>query len=572
MPVPLHRTLEQLAALAAIRGDAADTALFRQASALVRSRDISSDAHLAPLIENPPPGTDPELLRQLRYMYEAGAWVLLESAIADLPADLRWLFESGAVTIEQLAALHEARGVTCAADILPLVRRHELRGIPGFDAEIESAIARALPTLRAAVPRVPLGRAVAMAEPVLEVLRSAAGVRWAQPAGSLRRGQDTVGDIEIVAAADDPGPPLDAITRLPDLARVLHRSSRRVYLLADRVQVGVRCVAPDTAGAVLLHMTGNQAHLDLLAAVAAEGQWTLAPDGLSPPSGGPPVGASEDEIYAALDMPCIPPEIRNGEDEIPLARQGSLPQLVSRRDIRGDLHMHTHWSDGRDSCDEMVRACAAIGYEYLAITDHSPRSGASRTLTADTVKKQADEIEALREQYPGITILHGCEVDILADGHLDFSDRILSRFDIVLASLHHPAGQPSGELLQRYLEAMNHPLVSIITHPTNRLVPVRPGYDLDYDRLFAAAAESGTVMEIDGGPAHLDLDGALARRAIAAGATVAIDSDSHRSDMLERQMQLGLTTARRGWVETRHVFNARPIDEIRAAVAAKRGR
>ena len=202
-----------------------------------------------------------------------------------------------------------------------------------------------------------------------------------------------------------------------------------------------------------------------------------------------------------------------------------------------------------------MKRVVALGYEYLAITDHSPHSAASRNLSTDSVKRQAEEIARLRERFPQITILHGCEVDILLDGRLDFSDRVLERFDIVLASLHEGGGQPPEQLMRRYLAAMRHPLVTLITHPTNRLLPHRPGYDLDYDRLFAAAVETGTVVEIDGAPSHLDLDGALARRAIAAGATVAIDSDCHRAEMLDRQMRMGIMTARRGWVEPRHVLN-----------------
>jgi DNA polymerase (family 10) len=220
----------------------------------------------------------------------------------------------------------------------------------------------------------------------------------------------------------------------------------------------------------------------------------------------------------------------------------------------------------------MVEGCVAMGYEYLAITDHSQHSAASRNLTLDGVARQAAEIAGLREKYPQIVILHGCEVDILADGRLDFPDRVLQQFDIVLASLHDSAGQRPDQLLRRYLGAMQHPLVTIVTHPTNRLVPYRPGYDLDYDKLIAGAVETGTVLEVDGSPAHLDMDGALARRAIVAGALVAIDSDSHRADMLERQMQLGLLTARRGWVEPRHVINTRPIADLRAFIAAKRSR
>jgi DNA polymerase (family 10) len=272
-----------------------------------------------------------------------------------------------------------------------------------------------------------------------------------------------------------------------------------------------------------------------------------------------------------LKLPFIPPEIRDGDEEIQAASRGALPSLLLRGDIRGDLHMHTEFSDGKDNVEAMVKMCRQLGYEYLAITDHSPRSAATRNLSTESIARQAEEIDRLRERYPDIAILHGCEVDILPDGRLDFSDRVLERLDIVLASLHEQAGSSRDDLLRRYTAAMKHPLVALVTHPTNRLVPFKPGYDLDYDALFAVAVETGTIVEIDGSPAHLDLDGALARRAIAAGAMVAVDSDSHRATLLEMQMDLGVTTARRGWVERRHVVNTRSLAEIRAFISAKRG-
>jgi DNA polymerase (family 10) len=318
-------------------------------------------------------------------------------------------------------------------------------------------------------------------------------------------------------------------------------------------------------------MTGSAAHFEALRDHAAAAGWRLTADGLYTGDGTFQPMATEDALYAVLGLPCIPPEIRNGDEEIVRAARGDLPRLVTRRDIRGDLHMHSTWSDGREPIDAMVQGCRALGYEYMAITDHSPSSAAARNLTVDGVRKQADEIAQLREQHPDIAILHGCEVDILADGRLDFSEKILERFDLVLASLHERAGHSPEQLMKRYESAMKHPLVTVITHPTNRIVPNRPGYDLDYDRLFALAVETGTVVEIDGAPSHLDLDGALARRAIAAGATVAIDSDCHRAEMLGRQMQLGIITARRGWVEPRHVLNTRSLEDVRALIAAKRG-
>jgi DNA polymerase (family 10) len=545
--------------------------LFADALALARAQQITSDGDLGPLIASPPAGTSPDVLKQLGYMYDAGGWVLLESGLADLPADLRWLFEAGAVTLDQLAAIHHALGVTTAADLIAEVRRESIRRLPGFDATTENTILKALPALRASIPRIPLGRALTIAQPFLARLRESPGIAWATPVGSLRRGQDTVGDIEIVAPSETPDRAFDDLLQIPDITRCLHRGPRRLYLLMERVQVGIRCPAQDVAGAVLLHLTGSLAHVDGLRALAADRRWTLEPEGLDRGTGAPRVSRSEEEIYAALGLPFVPAEIRDGGDELAAARNGTLPSLVSRANMRGDLHMHTEFSDGRDTVEAMVKACVEAGYEYMAITDHSPHSAASRNLSPESVTLQAEQIADVRERYPQIVILHGCEVDILRDGHLDFSDRVLEQFDIVLASLHEDGGHGSEELLRRYVNAMRHPLVSIITHPTNRLLPYRKGYELDYDRLFAAAVETRTVLEIDGAPAHLDMDGALARRAVAAGVTVSIDSDSHRAEHLDRQMNFGVMTARRGWVEPRHVLNTRPIDAVRAVIAAKRG-
>jgi DNA polymerase (family X) len=568
-PSPLHQTLRELNAVALIRGDTVTAKIFADALALAQEQQIRTEADLGPLVQAPPSQVDAEVIRQLRFIYEAGGWVLVESALADLPADLRWLFESGAVNLAQLETLHRTLGITSATDLAGELRRDAVRRIPGFDAGVEAAVAHALRSLRASIPRIPLGRAKALADPFLDRLRQHPGVLWAEPVGSLRRGQDSVGDIEILAPAEDPSMAFEALA-MPDLTRYLHRGPRRLYVLTDRVQIGIRSPRPAVAGGTFLFLTGNPAHIEALGALATERGWRLEPEGLVKDAGSSVISETEEEIYAALGLPWIPPEVRNGDGEIAAAASGSLPVLVSRADIKGDLHMHTHFSDGRDTVEAMVAACASLGYEYLAITDHSPHSAASRNLSIESVKRQADEIAGLRSKFPGISILHGCEVDILLDGRLDFPDRTLQEFDIVLASLHDSGGQPPDQLMRRYLEAMRHPLVTIITHPTNRLIPYRRGYELDYDRLFASAVETRTVVEVDGAPSHLDLDGGLARRAAKAGATLVIDSDSHRADMLGHQMELGLLTARRGWIEPRHVLNTRPLAEVRAAIAAKR--
>ncbi|HXD73770.1 MAG TPA: PHP domain-containing protein, partial [Vicinamibacterales bacterium] len=485
--------------------------MLEHGAALLRARGITSDLDLGPLVDPSVPfDGDPLLLQRLQHMYDAGAWVLMESALADLPADLRWLYESGAVTLEQLAGIHRAIGATSAADIGAAIEDGTLRTIPGIDDTAERAIAGALPGLRQAIPRIPLGRAITIVDPVVERLRTLTGIEWAEPAGSLRRAQDTVGDLEVVASATDPAAAIEELSHHAEAGRVLHRGERRIYLLFDRAQLGVRFPAPDRAGAVLWRLTGSVAHVTAISRLARQRGVDL--------NG----AASEEELYARLGLPLIPAEIRDGADEIAAAKDGRLPHLVSRAHIRGDLHMHTSFSDGRDSVEAMVTECHRLGYEYIAITDHSQSAMTSRTLTPDVIGRQADEIAAMRGRFPSMAIFHGCEVDILPDGRLDFPDRVLEKFDIVLASLHDAAGHDAERLESRYLSAMKHPLVTLITHPTNRLVPHRAGYKLNYERLFAAAVETGTFMEIDGAPAHLDMDGVLARRAIAAGVDVSI--------------------------------------------------
>ncbi|PYR56488.1 MAG: hypothetical protein DMF85_16450 [Acidobacteria bacterium] len=399
-----------------------------------------------------------------------------------------------------------------------------------------------------------LGRAWDLLESLLPLFASCPELDGVEPAGDVRRFEPLVSALVIVARAADPERAIDALARQRELRDVVERTARRLVVRFRLAQVDVRVAPRDEFGTVLFTATGTAAH------VSAVRQRTT-----------PGFAATEPDVYRQAGLPFIPPEIRAGTDEIELARQGRVPALVAREDIRGDLHMHTTFSDGRDSLTEMVTACATLGYEYIAITDHSVGASASRTVTIDQLARQRDEIERLREQFPSLAILHGIEADILPDGRLDFPDAVLAGLDIVLASLHERDGQSGARLTDRCVAAIRHPLVTVITHPSNQLVGQREGYDLDYPRLYAAAAETGTALEIDGAPGHLDLDGEHAREAVAAGATVSIDSDCHRARSLERQMRLGVGTARRGWVEPRHVLNTRPMAEVRAFIDAKRG-
>ena len=395
-----------------------------------------------------------------------------------------------------------------------------------------------------------------------------------RPVGSLRRCAPDVGDVLLLAIADPARHRQirQGFAKLPFVTEVLDESPALLTLRSQRGLVSLRLAAPEHTGAALVWHTGSRAHTSRLRELARSRGLIFDDCVLRNTAGRELSTWTEDILYAEFGLPFIPPELREAQGEIEAAEQNALPALITTMHIRGDLHMHTMWSDGRNATEDMVIAARQLGYEYIAITDHSERSMASRRLTAADIPRQRAEIAELRERHPEIAILHGVEVDIMLDGSLDFADADLEQFDIVLASLHDPGDHDAAVLTARCLEAIRHPLVNVITHPANRSPAFFPGYDLDFDRVFAAAIESGTALEIDGAPGHLDMDGALARRAAAAGVTMTIDSDCHRADALARQMRFGVSTARRGWIEPHQVLNTQPVSAIRAFVQQKRDR
>jgi DNA polymerase (family 10) len=362
-----------------------------------------------------------------------------------------------------------------------------------------------------------------------------------------------VSGLVVVARAADPERVVQSIDDMPDAGGISFRTARRALLTFQKQEIDLRIAPPDEFGTVLFTSTGPADHV---AAVLGRRGRRLS--------------ASEADVYEHAGLTYLPPELRDRPDALELAAGRVTPPLVVQRDIRGDLHMHTTASDGQDSLETMVRAAAALGYEYVAITDHSEHSAASRTVAPHELERQHDDIRALRERHPEIAILHGIEVDILADGSLDCPETLLSRLDIVLASLHDSHGHDRARLTERCLRAIRHPLVSIVTHPSNQLVGSRPGYDMDYGRIYEAAAATGTILEIDGAPSHLDLDSERARAAVQAGVMLSIDSDCHRAAALGRQMQFGVGTARRAGVMTSQVANTRPLPDLRRILARKR--
>lgn len=504
-------------------------------------------AVLTPMASDPPPDetTDGRVPRDIDALFRH----------LSTPAALALFRRGPSTTIADLRAFAPSPDALVASSLSP-------------DSDLFDTL---VTTLRASQPRLPLGRALAAADALIHALGSDAPPLT--PAGSLHRFEPTIGDITLLGVTDSPKPLLDAVLGLVSEHDVRHQSERAVTVLFHREEINVRLLPPEQAGAALLHYTGSHAHLRQLKARADERDLRLEPQALINRATGEPVAAAtEADVYAALGLPWIPPELREGLDEIALAERGALATLVQLDQIKGDLHTHTLWSDGRDTGESIIRSAIRLEYEYIAITDHSPSARASRVLTIDRLRQQMTEIRQLRARFPEITILQGVEVDILPDGSLDFPDDVLEEMDIVLASLHEAGGDDGARLLDRYIAAMRHPLVNVITHPANRMPGQSEGYDLDYDRLFQVAVDTGTALEVDGAPGHLDLDGRLARRAADAGVTFTIDSDGHFAERLGRQMRMGVGTARRGAVNGSQVLNARPVSAVREFVAAKRQR
>jgi DNA polymerase (family 10) len=547
-------SLRHLADFAEIRGNSLEATDWRR---LADDLDRAGDDELAGLADlarqnllSQLNAVHHSLHSKLRDLLVEGPELAIAAAETGLPWLLRRLLELSVIDSAGAAALSRA-GLITVSDLRTAFEDGRLTPqLYGY----EEALRDAWDALEPGRLRVTLGRAVELIETLIALVKAAhPEVQNLTPAGDLRRCEPIVSMLSLVGVSADPVAALDALERIPAL-RILHRTTRRAVVAYQQAEIDIRMVAADEFGTVLHTTTGSREHLRAMR--VRQPMVRLC--------------AREADVYAHAGLPWIAPELRRDGGEIEAAADGRLPDLITRKQIRGDLHMHTTYSDGRDSLSVMVAMCATLGYEYIAITDHSERAGASRTVTRHTLAAQRDEIERLRERHPGLTILHGIEVDIMPDGRLDFPDDVLERLDLVLASLHDSAGHDGARLTRRCLAAIEHPLVNVITHPSNQLVGRMSGYDLDFPAIYAAAATSGTALEVDGAPSHLDLDGDRAREAIAVGVTLVVDSDCHKARLLDRQMRLGVGTARRGWVEARHVLNSRPIAEVRAFIEAKR--
>jgi DNA polymerase (family X) len=556
-PTGLASTLARLADLAEIRGASITASDLRRAAAAVEgmapadARNFEQRARRQRL--DPQAGISPTIHWRLHEILEGGADAALAGALAGIPWLLRRLVELRALDTTDALALVRQAGIVTLPDLQTALAGGRLdTAMATADVQRLRHAAAALETERRPLL---LGRATDLLESLAaQVVTVCPAIEDLVAAGDLRRVEPAVLDLALVGRASDPAAAVDEISGLPGLDDVLHRGGRRAILSVQHVEVDVRIATAEDYGTALFRATGAPAHV-----AAVEGRRPALR-----------LASREEDVYTHAGLRWLPPELREGAGEIEAAASARLPALVDIDAMRGDLHMHSTYSDGHDTLEAMVAQCCALGYEYMAIADHSERSAAARTVTRDQLERQRDEIARLRERYPQIAILHGIEVDVMPDGRLDFPDGVLETLDIVLASMHDSAHQDARRLTARCLQAIRHPLVTLLTHPANRIVGHRGDYPLDYDAVYSAAAESGTALEIDGAPVHMDLDGARARAAAQAGVTLAIDSDAHRARLLGRQMRFGVGTARKGWVSPGQVLNTRPLADVRRFIRAKR--
>ncbi len=508
-------------------------------------------------------GIGKDLAQKIRDLLGTGTTPLYQELTAKYPPGLVALTELPGVGPKKVKVLFEQLGVVSREDLEQAAREGRIRELKGFGAKVEQNILAALARPVESMARMLIAGAWPAAHTLLEAMRELPGVTHAELAGSFRRRRETVGDLDLVVCGGSPEKVMAAFVSRPEVAEVLGQGETKSSVrLGNGLQVDLRLVPKESFGAALLYFTGSKEHNIELRKLAIERGWSLNEYSLS--EGEKVVaGKTEKEIYAALDLPWIAPELREMRGEFELARAGELPKLIEEGDVRGDLHMHTDRTDGRESLETMVRACLARGYEYCAITDHSKAIAMAGGFDEERVRQSVKEIAAVRKAVPGIHVLHGLEVDILGDGSLDLPDDTLALLDWVIISLHSRLDQPAADITARVLKAIENPMVHAMAHPSARLIGTRRPAAVDFDAVFTRAAELGVWMEINAQPDRTDLDDQHARRAREKGVKIVIDTDAHRVSELD-YLRYGVFAARRAGLTAKDVMNTLPYEKFTA--------
>ena len=542
---------------------------YRNAAATIRDQGRSVAAMLdagEDLADLPDIGAD--LAGKIATIVKTGHLPLLDDLAQDIPEAMVEATRIPGIGPKRARALFAALDLQSLADLKAAAEAGRVAAIEGFGAKTQAKIRDALAGGALTERRIRIDTAEDFAEPLIDWARHLDGVTRAEIAGSYRRRKETVGDLDILVAGEDGGAIIQGFTGHDEIEEVAAQGkTRATVVLRSGLQVDLRVIPEASWGAALHYFTGSKAHNVASRRRAQERGLKLNEYGLF--DGERRIaGATEEEVYEGIGLPWIDPALREDRGEIEAAERGDLPDLVTPGDIRGDLHAHTTASDGRNTLAEMAEAAKARGYDYLAITDHSKGQTQAGGLSEDQLAAQIDAIAALNESLDGIRLLASCEVDILKDGSLDFSDALLARLDLVVASVHSHLDLDEDRQTERIIRAMDNPLVSVIGHPTGRLIGRRQPCRLDLERIVAAAKDRGCALELNANPHRLDLNDVQCRMAAEAGVPISVATDAHSAAGLDN-MRYGIDQARRGWLEAADIVNTRSWRDL--ARLLKRG-
>lgn len=547
---------EKMARVLALKGkDRFRIIAYENAARAVRELDrdlpeIASENRLEEI-----PGIGKDLAEKINEALRTGSVKQCETECRGVPDSLLQLFDVRGLGPKTIALLHRRYRIDTVGQLKRVLESGEIGRIPGFGDRKIKVLREKIDAWRRSHARMLLGDALPAAEKFLQAVRQLNLVDRAELAGSLRRGRETIGDADLLVTSKHSADALAQITKLPGVRRVLALGPTRAAMLVDNMQVDVRAVGPHSFGAAWQYFTGSKQHNTHLRALARQRGLKINEYGVF--RGKRRLGGTrEEDIYRLLRMSVIPPELRENRGEIQAGIEHRIPKLVELKAIRGDLHVHTTYSDGRSSVEEMVERAAKLGYEYIALTDHSPSERVAHGLDAKRLRDKVKEIAKLREKRGNRRprILLGTEVDILRDGKLDYSDDVLAHMDVVIAAIHSDFQQTSAEMTDRLLRAIDNPYVNIIAHPTSRLIGSRPPIQFDFDRVVTVAKFASVALEIDGSPWRLDLNDLLAHSVQRSGGLLAVNSDAHSTAQLG-YVRFGILQAKRAWVQSDQVVN-----------------
>ena len=509
------------------------------------------------------PGVGKAIAEKLSELLTSGQLGFLLRLEEEVPPSLTDLLQVPDVGPRKAALFWKQAGVTNLPELEAAARAGKLRSLPGMGEKSEARVIDGIEALKRRPKRRLLGNVRPIALDLLEWLHAQPGVEQAEAAGSLRRWKATIGDLDLVAASRAPAVVMAAFTALPQVLRVLGQGENKASVeLKDGLNIQLWVQPPERFGTLLQFVTGSKDHNVRLRELAQKKNLSLSEQAITDSEGQERHYATEEEVYAALGLPWIPPELREDRGEIQAALAGCLPQLVEVRHIRADLHTHTTWSDGVASVQQMAEAAIQRGRKVLAITDHSGGLAVAQGLTVERLHQQRAEINQVQQRLgDAILLLQGSEIEIRADGSLDYPDEVLAGLDIVIASLHTSLRQERAVITARLLNAIRNPHVDVIGHPSGRLMPNREGADLDWEQVLATAKETGVALEIDAHPSRMDLDEVYARRAAEMGIPLTIDTDAHAPEQLDL-MEYGVSVARRAWVGPDSIINTWKTEKL----------